>query len=79
MGPVEQGIHTYLLGATHAFLLKYSDRVIPTWKYTKDRTIFRRHVLREDLMGAAYGFYRRLPKSMKEKLKRLRAGTTKSE
>jgi len=75
----EQGIHTYLLGATHAFLLKYSDRVIPTWKYTKDRTIFRRHTLREDLMGAVYGFYRGLPKGMKEKLKRLRAGTTKSE
>ena len=68
---LEQGIHTYLLGATHAFLLKYSDRVVPTYRYSKDRTFLRRHTLKEDLTRAAYGFYRRLPSGLREKLKRL--------
>jgi Acetyltransferase (GNAT) domain len=69
----EQGIHTYLLGATHAFLLKYSDRVVPTYKYLKDNTFFRKYTLRESLTNTAYGLYRRLPLGVKEKLKRLRA------
>jgi hypothetical protein len=66
----QQGIHTYLLGATHAFLLKYSDRLIPTYRYLQDRTLLRRYTLKEDLIGAAHGFYRRLPQGLKDKLKR---------
>ncbi len=69
----EQGIQTYLLGATHQFLLKYSDRIIPTYRHFQDRTAFRIHTLREGLAGAAVNAYRRLPPVLKERLKGLRA------
>jgi lipid II:glycine glycyltransferase (peptidoglycan interpeptide bridge formation enzyme) len=68
----QQAIHTYLLGATHAFLLKYSDRIIPTYQYTKDQTLLKTHNLKADLTETAVGIYRRLPPGVKEKLKQLR-------
>lgn len=68
----QQGIHTYLLGATHTFLLKYSDRVIPTYRYVADRTFFRTHTLKENLAHTAVRAYRSLPPGLKNTLKRLR-------
>jgi hypothetical protein len=68
----QQGIHTYLLGGTHSFLLKYTDRVIPTYRYVKDQTFFKTHIRKENLTKAIYGAYQNLPPGLKEKLKRLR-------
>jgi len=68
----EQRIHTYLMGGTHSFLLKYRDRIIPTYRYLKDQTFFRTHVGKENLMRAIYRTYQNLPPGLKEKLKRLR-------
>jgi hypothetical protein len=68
----QQGIHTYLMGGTHSFLLKYRDRIIPTHRYVKDQTFFRTHERKEDLMRVIHRTYQNLPPSLKEKLKRLR-------
>jgi len=68
----EQGIHTYLLGATHTFLLKYSDRIIPTYRYSADRTFFKTHALKERLLTTAVDVYRGLPPEIRTHLKKLR-------
>jgi Acetyltransferase (GNAT) domain len=68
----QEGIHTYLFGATHPFLLKYSDRVIPTYRYTLDRTLLKKYDLKDGLMHAAYETYRRFPEGVKDTVRRLR-------
>ena len=68
----QQGIHTYLFGSTNAFALKYSNRVMPTYRYLKDATFFKTHTRKENLTKAIYGAYQNLPPGLKEKLKRLR-------
>jgi len=68
----QQGMHTYLLGSTHQFSLKYSDRVIPTYRYLKDWTFFKTHTRQEDLTRVIYRTYQNLPRSLKERLKQLR-------
>ncbi len=68
----QEGIHTYILGGTHSFLLKYRDRIIPTYRYVKDQTFFKTHARRENLARAISRAYQHLPPGLKEKLKRLR-------
>jgi hypothetical protein len=68
----QQGIHTYLLGGTHSFLMKYTDRVIPTYRYAKDQTFFKTHIGKENLTKAIHGAYQNLPPGLKKKIKRLR-------
>ncbi len=68
----QQGIHTYLLGATHSFALKYSDRVLPTYRYLRDETFFKTYARQADLTRLFSRTCQSLPPSLKEKLKRLR-------
>jgi hypothetical protein len=65
----QQGIHTYFLGSAHEFAQKYSDRIIPTYRYLKDTTFFKTHTRKENLTRA---ISQNLPAGLKEKLKRLR-------
>jgi hypothetical protein len=64
-------MHTYLLGATHTFLLKYSDRLIPTYRYVADQTFLKTHTRKEQLAHAALSAYQNLPEGPKRKVKRL--------
>jgi len=44
------GARTYLLGAIHPFLLKFSDRIMPSHRHFLDNTLFSRHILRDNLL-----------------------------
>ena len=53
-----QGLRRHSLGGVHEFLLRFGGTVVPILRYRLDRTLFRRHDLKESLAASARSLLR---------------------
>jgi hypothetical protein len=70
-----QGIRSFSLGGAHFFLQKFGGQLLPTYRYRLDRSIFRRHDVREGLRTALTGLFRKLPDSIQAYVRRAASKT----
>ena len=65
------GFKRYSLGGAHPFLRKWGGTVVPVYRYRLDRTIFRRHDMKENLADVARKLLRRMPTSWQGKIRKV--------
>ena len=70
-----QGIRALSLGGAHFFLRTFGGQLLPTYRYRLDRSIFRRHDVREGLRTALTGLFRKLPDSIQAYVRRAASKT----
>jgi hypothetical protein len=73
-----QGFRRHSLGGTHEFLLRFGGTVVPISRYRVDRTLFRRHDLKEGLNATGRLLLRHSPPSVDQTVRRL-FGKTKRQ
>jgi len=66
-----QGLRRHSLGGTHEFLVRFGGTVVPTLRYRLDRTLFRRHDLKEDLGSKARSLLRSAPSGVDQTVRKL--------
>lgn len=66
-----QGLRRHSLGGAHEFLLRFGGSVAPILRYRLDRTLFRRHDLKESLGATARSLLRSAPSGMSQIVWRL--------
>jgi len=66
-----QGLRRHSLGGAHEFLLRFGGTVAPIFHYRLDRTLFRRHDLRENLSSKARSLLRSAPPSLEQTVQRI--------
>jgi hypothetical protein len=66
-----QGLRRHSLGGTHEFLLRFGGTVVPILRYRLDRTLFRRHDLKEGLAATARSLLRSAPSGVGQTVRRL--------
>lgn len=66
-----QGLRRHSLGGTHEFLLRFGGTVVPILRYRLDRTLFRRHDLKESLGDSARSLLRSAPSGMGQTVRKL--------
>jgi len=66
-----QGFRRHSLGGAHQFLLRFGGTVVPILHYRLDRTLFRRHDLKENLSNTARSLLRSAPPAVEKSVKRL--------
>jgi hypothetical protein len=66
----QNGFKRYSLGGAHPFLRKWGGTVVPIHRYRLDRTLFRRHDLKEDLSGRARKLLGRMPPPWQERIRK---------
>ncbi|HKQ51352.1 MAG TPA: GNAT family N-acetyltransferase [Pyrinomonadaceae bacterium] len=67
-----EGFSRYSFGSTHPFVRKFGGQVLNTYRYRLDRTLLRRHEMREGAQGLARRAFQAMPDSVKDRLRRLR-------
>jgi hypothetical protein len=65
------GFRRYCLGGAHPFLRKWGGTVMPIYRYRLDRTLFRRHNLKESIAGMARNMLRRMPVPLQGRIRKL--------
>jgi len=63
------GFRTYSMAGAHFFLQKFGGKIHTTYRYRMDRSLLRRHDLKEAMYDARNSMYRRLPAPVQSKLK----------
>ena len=66
-----QGLRRHSLGGAHPFLTRFGGEVVPVIRYRLDRTLLRKHDLREIVEDTARKKLRQLRPSMREKVRRI--------
>jgi hypothetical protein len=66
-----QGLRRHSLGGAHPFLTRFGGTVVPVIRYRLDRTLLRKHDVREKLEDTARNTLRRMPVSLQRKLRRV--------
>ena len=67
----KEGFRLMSLGAAHPFLQRFGGRNLTTYRYQQDRTLLRRHELKESLARFRTRLARRLPVGARKAIKRL--------
>ena len=67
----QQGFKRYSFGGAHPFLRKWGGEVISIDRYRLDRSMFRRHDLREDVGATARKLMRRMPSGLQGRIKKI--------
>jgi hypothetical protein len=65
-----QGLRRHSLGGAHPFLTRFGGTVIPVIRYRIDRTLLRKHDLREAVLRIARTKLSQMPPSVQEKVRR---------
>jgi hypothetical protein len=65
-----QGLRRHSLGASHPFLIRFGGTVVPIIRYRMDRTLLRKHDLREAVVRIARKKLKQLPPSVEERVRR---------
>jgi hypothetical protein len=65
------GLKRYSLGGAHVFLRRFGGTVVPTFRYRRDRTWFRRHDLRDAVIRQGHAVFKSLPGSAQAPIRRL--------
>jgi|SRR5258708_8329190 Acetyltransferase (GNAT) domain len=66
-----QGLRRHSLGGAHQFLLRFGGPVVPIFRYRLDRTLLRRHDLREGVEDSARSLLRRAPAGVNRTVRKL--------
>jgi hypothetical protein len=64
-----QKLRRHSLGGAHPFLTRFGGTIVPVIRYRLDRTLLRRHDLREKIEETARKALRRMPAPMQKKLR----------
>jgi hypothetical protein len=64
-----QGLRRHSLGGAHPFLTRFGGAIVPVIRYRLDRTLLRRHDLREKIEETARKALSRMPAPVQEKLR----------
>jgi GNAT acetyltransferase-like protein len=64
-----QGLRRHSLGGAHPFLTRFGGTIVPVIRYRLDRTLLRKHDLREMIEETARTALRRMPAPLQEKLR----------
>jgi hypothetical protein len=67
----QHGFKRYCLGGAHPFLRKWGGTVMPIYRYRLDRTLFRRHNLKESIAGMARKMLRRMPVPLQGRIRKV--------
>lgn len=67
----QHGFKRYSLGGAHPFLRKWGGTVVPIYRYRLDRTLFRRHDLKESIAGTARNLVRRMPLPLQRRIRKV--------
>lgn len=65
-----QGLRRHSLGGAHFFLTRFGGTVVPVIRYRLDRTLLRKHDLREKVEDMARKKLRQMPESVQKKILR---------
>jgi len=65
-----QGLRRHSLGGAHPFLTRFGGSTVPVIRYRLDRTLLRKHDLRETVVDMARKKLRQMPASVQQKLRR---------
>lgn len=66
-----QGLRRHSLGGAHEFLRRFGGTVVPTLRYRLDRTLFRRHDLKDSLGATARSLLRTAPPGVERTVRTL--------
>jgi hypothetical protein len=66
-----QGLRRHSLGGAHEFLMRFGGTVVPILHYRLDRTLFRRHDLKDSLSNKARSLLRSAPPAVGQTVERL--------
>ena len=64
-----EGFRYFSMGGTHHFLTKFGGKVVPTYEYRLDKTLLRRHDLRDAAVEFARTGFQRLPASLRSRIR----------
>ena len=67
----DQGLRRHSLGGAHEFLRRFGGTVTPIVRYRLDRTLFRRHDLKENLRATARSLLQSAPPGMEQRVRKL--------
>ena len=62
----KEGFTLYSLGGAHLFLRKFGGALLTTYRYRLDRTLLRRHELKEKVIDSSLKSYQLLPAPVKK-------------
>jgi hypothetical protein len=65
-----QGLRRHSLGGAHEFLLRFGGTVVPILRYRLDRTLFRRHDLKETMNNTARSLLSRAPSGVERAVRK---------
>jgi len=68
---VDEGFQTFSMGASHFFLQSFGGEIVPTYRFTLDRTLLKRHHFRDTASAFALRLFRRMPDAVRRLTKRL--------
>lgn len=66
----DEGYQRYSLGGAHLFVRRMGGDIVPVYRYRIDRTLLRRHELKEALGKSGRNMYNALPGSLKTHVRR---------
>jgi len=64
----QQGFRRFSLGGSHQFLREFGGRIVPVWRYRVDRTLLRRHDLRDAGVNLGRAILRKVSRSARKTL-----------
>jgi hypothetical protein len=67
----ENGFSHFSMGGSHLFLRRFGGNMVASYRYQFDRTLFKKHAVKEALSGMAIRTYQNLPDSTRQKIKRV--------
>jgi GNAT acetyltransferase-like protein len=65
----QQGFRRFSLGGSHQFLREFGGRIVPIWRYRVDRTLLRRHDLREAGVSVGRALLHKFSRSTRKTLR----------
>ena len=63
---INNGLRTFSMGASHFFLRSFGGELVPTYRYTLDRTPLQQHHLRESGHDLALRVYKGMPEPLRQ-------------
>lgn len=67
------GFSHFSMGGSHLFLRRFGGEVMQTFRYRRDMSFLKKHVMREKAVAIGAGAYRRLPQGFRSRLSGLMA------
>lgn len=67
----EGGFTHFSMGGSHLFLRRFGGEIVRTYRYRVDKSLFKRHELRENVCAIGASAYRRLPQNVRDRVNKI--------